>query len=334
MTFLVLGGGSIGRRHIANLKRLEQNDVFCLKREWDLSFEREHQVRVITSIDELEGERIDAVMVCTPTSMHVEGMKIAQKFSAAVFMEKPLTHTAEGLNQATRIGTHGMNTFFIGFMLRYHPLVIELKRLLDARVLGTVYSARFEFGSYLPYWHPWEDHRMSYASRSALGGGVINTITHELDLIQFFFGQPHSVMASAANFSHLDIETEELAEVILDYPDKIVSLHLDYLQKDYDRNIKILCSDGKLMWNWHENKILIIRHKSHPEVVNLQSGFEVNDLYVSELRDFIYLAENKIRHHPLDWTHAVSNTITMLAIHESARQGRKILVNAYEHENG
>lgn len=332
MTFLILGGGSVGRRHIANLKRLGYSSIFCLKRKPDSSFEEHHQVKVVTSIDELEGMRIDAVLVCTPTALHVEGMAVAQKLSAAIFLEKPLTHSLEQLKRAIQVEAARAHTFFIGFMLRYHPLVIKIKQILDTGVLGDVYSARFEFGSYLPYWHPWEDHKTSYAAREDLGGGVVNTITHELDLAQYFFGEPLSVSASTANFSKLGIDVEEIAEVILNYPDKIVSLHLDYLQKDYDRNIKILCDDGKLVWDWHENKVHVLRHKAAPEIVGLPSTFEANNLYVSELQDFIRLVKGKVRRHPLDFTHAVANALTMLTIHESVRQERKIAINAHEYE--
>ena len=75
-------------------------------------------------------------------------------------------------------------------MLRYHPHVKKIKEIIDSNLLGKAYSARFEFGSHLPFWHPWEDYRVSYASKAELGGGVINTIAHELDLIQYFFGEP------------------------------------------------------------------------------------------------------------------------------------------------
>lgn len=326
MTFLILGGGAIGRRHISNLLKIGYTSIFCLKRHPDEAFEQEHKVKVITSLQELEGTKIDAVIVCTPTSMHIEGMAIALKLSASVFMEKPLIHSKEGMEEAIKLASDNDKIFFIGFMLRYHPLVIRLKELLDARILGNVYSARFEFGSYLPYWHPWEDHRTSYASRVVLGGGVINTITHELDLIQYFFGMPSTVYTTSVNLSKLDIETEELAEAILEYPDKVVTLHLDYLQKDYDRNIRILCDDGKLIWNWHENKIHILRHKGQPEVVQLQDEFNVNDLYIHELQDFIRIEQEKILVHSLDFNHAVTNTKLMLSMHESGKQGKKIAV--------
>jgi predicted dehydrogenase len=206
-------------------------------------------------------------------------------------------------------------------MLRFHPLVQKIKAIIDSKELGPVYSARFEFGSYLPDWHPWEDHRTSYASRKELGGGVINTITHELDLIQYYFGEPISVQCTKATFGKLSIETEEIAEACFEYKDKLVTLHLDYLQKDYDRNIKILCDEGKIVWNWHENLVRVTRHKGEERMYTLKD-FDVNQLYIDELKDFIGLikSSNSSVKHPLDFAHAQTNTSLMLLMHTAAEQ--------------
>ena len=230
MNILIAGGGSIGQRHIKNLQILGDHSIWVLKRTQDPAFEKEFNVTVLNSYDEAEKLELEAIFICTPTSLHNEGLKWGIKNNLHVFMEKPLIHNSEGMQKAEALLSGYSGTFFIGFMLRYHPLVRRIKTLLNEKRLGEVYSARFEFGSYLPYWHPWEDYRISYAARPELGGGVINTITHELDLIQYFFGNPESVVCEARNLNRLQIDVEEVCEAIFGYPEKTVSLHLNYLQ--------------------------------------------------------------------------------------------------------
>ncbi len=317
MNFLVIGGGSIGRRHIDNINKLGGHRIFCLKRQYDPAFEDSHGAKVITHINQLT-DTIDALFVCTPTSMHVEALETARQLNCAVFMEKPLIHSRVGLEEAERHLAQLDKPFFIGFMLRYHPLVRKMKGILEGGVLGSVYSARFEFGSYLPYWHPWEDHRISYASKKELGGGVINTISHELDLIQYFFGAPDSVVCVARNFGKLDIEVEEIAEAVFGYPQQLVTLHLDYLQKDYNRAIKVLGENGSATWNWHDQKISIAIHKAETVEEKLDADFEVNQLYVEELKDFISVVEQSDRGHSLNAKHAIENTRLLLAMHQAA----------------
>jgi predicted dehydrogenase len=325
MNFLVIGGGSIGKRHIKNLFQLGYTSVFCLRRSLDAAFEKETGAKVITAIAELQTQ-IHGVIVCSPTSLHNQGLNLSMSLGSAVLMEKPLIHSAEGLKEAELLMRKMTHPFFIGFMLRYHPLVKKIKDALESGLIGQVYSARFEFGSYLPYWHPWEDHRIGYAARKDLGGGVINTITHELDLIQYFFGSPGAVSCISKNLKKLDIEVEEIADSIFEYPDKVVTLHLDYLQKDYNREIKILGEHGSITWNWHDNGIRIARHKENPIEQKLEKAFDVNQLYLDELADFVAITRDQVQHHPLDGRHAMENTRIMLAMHESAstRQSVKL----------
>ena len=324
MNFLVLGGGSIGQRHIRNLKQLGGHQIWVLKREKDPAFEQQFGVNVIQSFKDADDIQLDGLFVCTPTSMHNQGLEWAINRDISVFMEKPLIHDQEGLKRAKNM-LHGYSkTFFIGFMLRYHPLVRSIKSFLDKEHLGNVYAARFEFGSYLPFWHPWEDYRISYAARKELGGGVINTITHELDLIQYFFGTPESVICEARNLNRLGIDVEEVCDAIFTYPDKSVSLHLNYLQKAYDRNIKILFDEGEILWDWHGNQLIVDKHGEESETISMDDPFEVNDLYLDELRHFLTLIDKGITKHELDSSHAIQNTDLMLALHESSRKGYKI----------
>ena len=200
-------------------------------------------------------------------------------------------------------------------MLRYHPAVKKIKKLLNDQKIGKIFSARFEFGSWLPYWHPNENYKNSYASKKTLGGGVINTINHELDLIQYFFGEPTNIMTTKSNVGDLGIEVEDIAESILSFKDKIVSLHIDFLQKDYDRNIKILGSLGKIVWNWHENEIKIILHNKKNEYINI-GEIDINQLYIDELIDFFELIKNMQIKHNLDFKYACLNTKIMLKMHK------------------
>ena len=314
MKFLIVGGGSIGQRHLSNLKQLGYNELFCYKRIVSAEFEQKFQCKVLTQLSEVSILQPDIIVICNPTSLHVDWVNIANELESHVFVEKPLTHSKEQLHYIQNKWKR-KSVFFIGFMMRYHPLVQKIKELIDTDIIGKVYSARFEFGSWLPYWHPLEDYKTSYASKKDMGGGVINTITHELDLAQYFFGNPKQVKSVKSNFNILGIEVEELAESILIYEDKLVSLHVDYLQKDYDRNIKILGEKGRIIWDWHTNEVRLTLHKKDDMCFNLLD-FDVNQLYIDELKHFIKLTEKGELSHDLDFNHAISNTKLMLEIHK------------------
>ncbi len=149
-------------------------------------------------------------------------------------------------------------------------------------------------------------------------------ITHELDLIQYFFGNPNLLFVNR-NLNRLQINVEEVCEAIFGYPEKTVSLHLNYLQKDYDRNIKIRCDEGEILWDWHENQVIVKRHKEKSEAITIPEPFDVNGLYVEEVQHFLSLIESGTAAHELDGKHAVANTELMLKMHESGNNtGQRI----------
>ncbi len=318
MRILVIGGGSIGKRHIRNLHTLGYDDIYCLKRQRDAKFEQDLYVKTIDSYDEAKHIQAEAVFICTPTSLHNEGLAFAVENQTHIFMEKPLIHSWEGLQQAREILRNCQGrVFYTGFMLRQHEMIRRIKEALTAHDLGSIFSARFEFGSYMPNWHPEEDYRASYASRAELGGGVIFTISHEIDLMQYLLGLPEAVFCARNSKSRLDMDVEELAEAVFVYPDKIASLHLDYLQKDYERTLKILFDSGKLTWNWSENVIRLKKAGEEDKVFQPATTFDVNQLYINELKEFFSLIQNDQYEHELDQQHAIANMRLLLKMHDS-----------------
>ena len=318
MRCLIVGGGSIGKRHINNLKILEVSEIYVLKQKMDEDFEREYGVVVVDSYSTVDQIELDCVFVCTPTSLHVEALLYASKRNIHVFMEKPLIHNQQELSKVQQLSPDFDGVFFIGFMLRFHPLVMKIKDLLNQKVIGDWYNARFEFGSWLPYWHPWEDHRVSYASRKDLGGGVINTITHELDLMYYLLGSPIEVKTVKQNLNKLAIEVEEQVEAIFQYSHGLATIHLDYLQKDYDRQVKILGDDGKILWDWHSNEVVVKKHNEEEKRFEIDKSYDVNQLYIDELKKFFSLISTNQTKHELDLDYAIENTKWMIQMHKSA----------------
>jgi predicted dehydrogenase len=328
MRHLIIGGGSIGKRHLKNLFFLGENELFCYRRQYDKEFEQEFHCKIITSDKEAVKLKPDAIYVCNPTSLHYNGFQLAIKAGSHTFMEKPLIHDELFLNKMIAQDKGG-HLFFIGFVLRYHPLLQIIKQKLKEKVIGEIFSARFEFGSYLPNWHPGEKVSQTYAGVRSLGGGVINTITHELDLMLYLFGIPQSVIAAKANLNQLHIDVEELAEAIFRYPWGFATLHLDFLQKDYNRNMTLNGTEGKITWNWNDNKVIIKRH-SHPVEI-IEREIDSNQLYIDEIKDFFNLIHSNRITHPLDFDYAVANTRWMLSIHKSAEketQWEKLLTSS------
>ncbi len=328
MKFLIIGGGSIGMRHFRNLQILGYENISVLKREPAADFAKVNNVHVLNSYEQAAALKFDSIIVATPTALHNEGLFFAIKNQCNIFMEKPLIHNKEGMVLAKEKMADFTGTFFIGFMLRFHPLIQKIKELIAAERLGPVYSARFSFGSFLPNWHPWEDYTTSYASKIDMGGGVINTITHELDLIQYLFGLPKSIFCLKNNQSILNIDADEQCEAIFEYEDKCISLHLDYLQKGPNRSVEIICEKGAIKFNWKNQTLVISEYLQDEEIIQC-ANFDLNQMYIDELKDFVDKAIRNQKTHALDFNHALKNTELMLLMHQSADERKLLKYNGF-----
>ena len=79
----------------------------------------------------------------------------------------------------------GKKLCMVGFQYRYSPTLIKLKEIIEKNTIGNLINGQIANGEYLPYWHPYEDYRKSYASLKKLGGGAILSQIHDFDYSLF-----------------------------------------------------------------------------------------------------------------------------------------------------
>ena len=312
MKIIVVGYGSIGRRHIGNIAKLELDaEVYCFRRS-NFSIEEFPHVRILTGVEQVKALNPDVILVCNPSHLHLDWIELAVELNSHVFVEKPMVTTEVDFNRVKDYAnSFDDKVFFIGFMMRYHKGIVALNEQLSSGKIGSTYHARLEFGGYLPSW-PYTDYKQSYAARKDMGGGVIFTISHELDTAQYLFGYDAELTVVKSSTNLLDITGEEMAELVLNYSDKQVSIHLDYLQRDYHRTIRVLGDKGSLVWDWNTGIVTLIELGEKPRIVFEETEFDVNQLYIDELRDFFNLIKNKKYGHALNIDHAIKNTELLL----------------------
>jgi predicted dehydrogenase len=183
MKTVIVGLGSIGRRHFRNLLALGEAEIILVRSHRSTLPDAELAgYPVETELDEaLQKHRPDAVIVANPTSMHMEAAITAARTGCHILLEKPVSHSLERVDELQHVMQETGSRVLVGFQFRYHPTLLQAQELIRQGRLGTVLSAHAHWGEYLPNWHPWEDYRQSYAARADLGGGVIVTLTHPLD---------------------------------------------------------------------------------------------------------------------------------------------------------
>jgi len=296
MQFLIVGLGSIGRRHAKNLYSLGYKDISVVrtKKRADSEqekFFREHKPKVFYDLRKALKEKPDVVLVTNPTNLHLQTAEAALESGAHLFIEKPISHTMRGVSEFLKRAKKMKRIVYVGYNFRHHPHIEYTKKLLDEKKLGTVFSARFITGEYLPGWHPWEDYRKGYAARKDLGGGMLLTQSHDIDTALYFFGLPKRVHGSRKNSGLLQITADDIADLILEYPHGTVSLHIDGLTSPPIKEFLIYGTKGNISWDYHKGILLITIHGK--TTIKKLKNFDRNSMYIAEIKEFISCIRKK-----------------------------------------
>jgi glutamate-1-semialdehyde 2,1-aminomutase/spore coat polysaccharide biosynthesis protein SpsF len=287
---LVVGCGSIGRRHARNLAALGvQNLGFC-----DTSADALEQCRKEVAgqpfsdyRDALNTFKPDMVFICTPPVCHVEEALLALRSQAHVFIEKPLSHESSGIEDLIAEARRRDRNVQIGYNLRFQPGLQIVKGLIDSGKIGRVLWLSAESGQYLPDWRPWQNYKESYSARNDLGGGIILDGSHEIDYICWLLGRPTEVSCRAERLSELEVDVEDSAWLYLTFPERRrAELHLDFVQRGYARTCKVVGETGTVLWDFTTQEVrwFSAEDKAWKSV---PYKFEVNDMYVAEISHFL-----------------------------------------------
>ena len=287
---LIVGCGSIGRRHARNLKSLGLELLaFCDTNPDALKQCTENVKGEIFSDyrEALQSFKPDLTLICTPPVYHVEEALAALRARSHVFIEKPLSHESTGIELLIEEARRRDRNAQVGYNMRFHPGLKILKELIDSGKIGRVMWLNVEAGQYLPDWRPWQNYRESYSARQELGGGIILDGSHELDYICWLLGRPTEVNCRAEHLSSLEVDVEDSAWIYLAFPERRrAELHLDFVQRTYARTCKVVGESGTALWdfNWQEVRWF---STEDPGWKSIPYQFEVNDMYVTEMRHFL-----------------------------------------------
>ncbi|HEX2226097.1 MAG TPA: Gfo/Idh/MocA family oxidoreductase [Candidatus Binatia bacterium] len=291
LRFLVAGCGSIGKRHIKNLRALGIGEIFGC----DVRPDRRAEVKAQLGIDSLESLdaawalQPDAVVIASPTALHMPSALEAAQHRAHLFIEKPLASSWDGVERLIGLTRQNGLVSLVGCNMRFHPGLITVKRLLIEEAVGPIIAARVEAGQHLPDWHPWEDYRQTYSARAALGGGVILDAIHEIDYIRWLIGEVSGLFCLAGKLSHLEIDTEDTAALLLRFENGALGeVHLDYIQRAYSRSCQIIGEEGTIYWDYMAGQVrwYSARAKGWQCFAN-PAGWEANQMYLDEMRHFV-----------------------------------------------
>jgi predicted dehydrogenase len=306
MKILVAGVGSVGQRHIRNLRTLlgsnveimayrvrQRNQVITDTLDVDPSacVDDAYGLRAYEDLDRALARGPRAVLVCNPTSCHMEVALRAARAGCHVFVEKPLADRYDCVEGLIRLVDEKRLVAMVGYQMRFHPALQRARQLLERKAIGRVVAARVEVGESLPAAHPYEDYRGTYASRADLGGGVILSQSHELDYVYWLFGLPRRIFALGGHLSRLDMDVEDTASLLMeccvDGRPVPIQVSQDFVQRPPSRTCRIVGDEGQIRLDLLAHTLDLIDARGDTVERHAFDGLDRNQLFLNELSHFL-----------------------------------------------
>ena len=298
-TVLVIGYGSIGSRHAGILASMSLVDEVYV-----LSSQEHIPYKTIRSMKEIKDIDPDYIVLASNTSMHYEELCYFENNfrDKTILVEKPLFQQYHDLNIQN-------NSVWVGYNLRFHPLIQLIKKKTDGKKLWHI---QVFCGSYLPEWRPGRDYRDTSSARREKAGGVLLDLSHELDYVQWMAGKvvPEYVVLGKA--SDLNIETDDLFVLVgRTEEEATVQITLNYFTRQPVRKIIIdgegisiegdliagsakVTEDGnKLDYAWPELSINFTYQAEHENLLSRDFDGACTFLEGQELMRLIDLCQSK-----------------------------------------
>jgi predicted dehydrogenase len=277
----------MGKRRIRNLRQLGVHRITG----YDTRTDRSQYARDTYGIEILDDfgwdvlSTFDAVLICTPPELHMEGAIECATRGKHFFTE--LNFVRNRLDELLSILQDSGDQFVAApsCTLPYHPCVKKMKELLGSEPLGSPFCFIHHFGEYLPYWHPWEPIQDFYVSKRQTGGAR-DIVAFDLEFLIALFGDPITVQGFGSNTGALGPDIDDHFHFVIGFESGVTgSVLVDVLQRKPNRYFRVVTENGTLIWDdWDQQRLKLIYEQGpdgYPHVLGHKPEYVEEELDLS-----------------------------------------------------
>ncbi len=333
----IIGCGSIGQRHIQNLKKIgiKKISAFRTNKGYFKKISKKLNVNESSDWKQFLKTSNDIAIISNPSSLHLPTVKKILNHTKGIFIEKPFSHNLKNTKNIINLMKKKKIVSFVGNNLLFHPIIKNIKKYLKNNDMGHLLGMQIQAGQYLPDWHSYEDYRESYYSRKDLGGGVLLTLIHEIEIALSFAGNAKEVSCYLQSYEPLNIDVESQAYLMIKHTNHSVSsIHLDYIQKNAHRSGLLTFENGWITYDFNKNIVITenINHKKE-KIIWHDKKYDYNEMYIDELKRFIELTKQGLITHENDAENAIESIRVVEAAKKSSSQMRNIVIRKHSKKN-
>ena len=303
VTLGVVGTGRVGKLHAENI--ISQLHEFQIKTVADVCLDREWAQRwgignLVSDPDEIFCDpQIDAVLICSPTSLHLTHIAAAVKNNKHIFCEKPLSFCPESIRSALKQVSQSDLILHVGFNRRWDPNFAKIKQTIDEGKIGTPHLLRIT--SRDPYLPP-----CNYLKNS--GGLFMDMAIHDFDMARWLIGEEiEEIYALGSTLINPELKKyDDIDTAITQFRFKNGTLGVIDNSRQavygYDQRVEVFGSKGSIAAENNVPTNTSLSTQAGRQTENPLNFFleRYKDSYINELKDFHKAIVHKQRTMPLE----------------------------------
>lgn len=289
MKFLVIGYGSIGKRHAINLSSIfKKSEIFILTRRKNfLKKRKEKQFKFlnIQNLKNLPEENFNAIFICSGANEHISLIHKFFNNTDKIFVEKPLSLSVKNVSKTLSKIKNNKKSFLVGYNLLFNKSLIKLKNIIEKKK-DKILKVSVRTGYDLRKWRK-VDYKKTVSADKKKGGGVLLELSHEINNLIWIFGKPLWVSAHISKISNLKINTEDNVFMVIGFKNTIANVNLDFISKNYERSMTFYYKENTIRWSYLNNSIEEFSKNSIRMKFIFKGKENKSDSYIDEIKFFL-----------------------------------------------
>jgi predicted dehydrogenase len=286
---LVIGGGSIGERHVRCFQKTGRADVVLCETNDDLRQRITDSYALqqsFASLDDALNGPFDGAVICTPAPLHVPMARQLVDRRIATLIEKPLSISVDGVSDLqTAVEAHRVPVS-VAYVLRQHPALVDMKNTLHTEAFGRPVQIVYMGGQHFPFYRP--AYREIYYTKHETGGGVIqDALTHVMNAAEWIVGPITRLVADAEHCVLDGVDVEDTVHLITRHAAVLGSFSMNQHQPVNESRLTVVCERGALRFEGHRHRWLSSREPDGPWHVEQEYSLERDDLFVRQANAFL-----------------------------------------------
>ena len=288
-SILVIGGGSIGERHVRCFQKTGRAEVVLCETNGDLRQRITESYGLqssFASLDDALDGHVDGAVICTPAPLHVPMARQLVDRRIAPLIEKPLSISLDGISDLqASVDAHRLPVS-VAYVMRQHPALVDMKNALDTEAFGRPVQIAYMGGQHFPFYRP--AYREIYYTKHETGGGAIqDALTHVMNAAEWIVGPVTRLVADAEHCVLEGVDVEDTVHVITRHRDVLGSFSMNQHQPVNESRLTVMCEHGAVRFEGHRHRWLSSSEPDGPWHVEQEYTLERDDLFVRQANAFL-----------------------------------------------